>query len=80
MLDSFDEFEEEQNPNPEYSKTVGMCFLGDNVKAASVLLTNKVDTRGKVEAELLKLKSCESNVSSPPRKHKKKTNESLKLI
>ena len=59
MLDSFDEFEEEQNPNPEYSKTVGMCFLGDNVKAASVLLTNKVDTRGKVEAELLKLKSCE---------------------
>ena len=64
MLDSFDEFEEEQNPNSDYSKTVGMCFLGDNVKAASVLLTSQMDTKGKVEAELSKLKSCELSESN----------------
>ena len=38
MLDSFDEFEEEQTPNPDYAKTVGMCFVGDNVKAARFVI------------------------------------------
>ncbi len=56
MLQAWEDSSED-NPG-KYSRTVGMLFAGSGVTAASVLLSTPINTRGKVEAELRKLKEA----------------------
>lgn len=50
----------EESPN-SYAKTVGLAFMGDNVEAASILLSRDIKSPGGVEKELQKLKDCGLN-------------------
>ena len=57
ILQTWEDFTEE-NPG-RHAHTVGLLFSGSAVKSASVLLNRQVNTKGKVEAELKKLKTLD---------------------
>lgn len=54
MLQAAEDYNED-NPG-KYARSVGLIFAGNGVKAASILLTRQIKTRGKVEEELKKFK------------------------
>jgi len=65
MLEDFRLYEEEEegpaSEDGKYRRTVGVLFSGSGIKAASVLLRRRIDTKAKVEQELKKLKDVDFN-------------------